>query len=123
MLMNVFCSWTPKVGLVILLALYLSPRMQAQLVSYDDFSSKHIDPTKWSGFQFFSPDQREAVRELVANPGQSGGQQPGRGRRLHIAERDYATTTDDSGGNGDTYGLVFPNPTAITETSFTVTVN
>lgn len=121
--MDSFRIWTPRVGLLVLLALCLSRPMAAQLVLYDDFSSKHIDPTKWSGFQFFSPDQREAVRELVAKPGASSSQQPGRGRRLHITERDYATTTDDFGGNGDGFGLEFANPTTITETSFTVTVN
>jgi hypothetical protein len=108
---------------VVLLMLGLSHAGVAQLVLYDNFNSKNIDPMKWTGFQFFSPDQREAVRELVADPEGSGGHQAGGGRRLHIAERDYATTTDDFGGNGDTFGLEFSNPAAITETSFTLTVN
>lgn len=121
--MNQLRTWTLQVGLVVMLTLFLSIATPAQLVLYDNFNSKHIDPNKWTGFQFFSPDQREAVRELVVNPGSSGGQQPGRGQLLHIAERDYATTTDDFGGNGDGFGLEFANPIAITETSFTVTVN
>jgi len=116
-------SLTLAVGAAILLALGLSQAATAQLVLYDNFNSTNIDPAKWTGFQFFSSDQREAVRELVADSSAGGSQQSGRGQRLHVAERDYATTTDDYGSNGDTYGLAFANPSAITEASFTVTVN
>ena len=121
--MNQLPVCTVRVGLLILLALCLSQATTAQLVLYDNFSSANIEPTKWSGFQFYSPDQREAVRELVSLSGTNGNPHSNRGRRLHIAERDYATTTDDFAASGDTFALEFANPTAITETSFTVMVN
>lgn len=114
---------TPVVLAVMLLLLALSQAGVAQLVLYDNFNSQYIDPLKWSGFQFYSPDQREAVRELVSLPGTNGDPHSNHGRRLRIAERDYAINTDDIGGSGDTFGLEFANPTAITEASFTVTVN
>jgi len=110
-------------GPSILLALCLPQAMPAQLVLYDNFNSKNIDPTKWIGWQFYNPDQREAVRELVLPPGGNGIQASVKGRRLHIFERDDATTTDDNGSNGDTFGLAFTNPAAVTEASFRVTVN
>jgi hypothetical protein len=110
-------------GPLILLALSLSQAMPAQLVLYDNFNSKNIDPTRWIGWQFFNPDQREAVRELALPHGGNGIQNSAHGRRLHISERDDATTTDDNGSNGDTFGLAFPNPVAVREVSFTVTVN
>src|SRR5215469_8967233 len=74
--MNQLRVCTVRLGLLISLALCLSQATTAQLVPYDNFNSKNIDPTKWTGFQFFTPDQREAVRELVENPGASGRQQP-----------------------------------------------
>lgn len=114
-------KWTVGVGTLVLLALALPQAGVAQLVLYDNFNSKHIDPAKWSGFQFYNPDQREAVRELVSPNGM--GQHSNGGRRLHISERDYATTTDDYGSNGDTFGLEFADPAAVTEVSFTVAVN
>jgi hypothetical protein len=104
------------------LTLVLSHGGTAQLVLYDNFNSKNIDPSKWIGWQFYNPDQREAVREIVSAASENGGQGSVPGRRLHISERDYAATTDDNGSNGDTFGLGFPNPNAVTEASFTVTV-
>ena len=83
-----------------------------ELALYDKFESTHIDPAKWlvtSG----DPDVREVVRRL------SGEDED---RRLHLALRAYAATTDDTGGSGNLFGVKFPKPYAITETSFSVVV-
>ena len=98
--MNPFRTWKPRFGLLIMLAIALSKVTLAQLVLYDNFNSTTIDPGKWTGFQFYSPDQREAVREVVLLSGTSYVPHPNRSGRLHLAERDEATTTDDFGGNG-----------------------
>ena len=84
----------------------------AQLLTYDNFNSRQIDPAKWSG-TFGDSDQREIVREVVGE---------GRSRRLHLAQRVYSATTDDSGGSGDVFGLEFAHPNAVTEVSLSVRV-
>ncbi len=84
----------------------------AQLVPYDNFNSRQIDPAKWSG-TFGDSDQREIVRQLVGE---------GRARRLHLSQRAYSATTDDNGGSGNVFGLEFTNPSAITEVSLNVRV-
>jgi hypothetical protein len=98
----------------VLLTLALSKVSVAQLVLYDNFNSKHIDPSKWIGWQFFDPDVREATRQPTGEE---------RDRRLHLSQTVYSATTDDLGGSGGVFGLAFPVPNAITETSFTVVVN
>ena len=78
----------------------------AQLVLYDNFNSKHIDPAKWDGF-FLDPDARDAVREIAATPEKDND------RRLHIKESTYSVTTDDNGASGSIFGLSFPVPTPL----------
>ena len=85
-----------------------------QLELYDNFKSRSLDPSKWIGWQFFDPDIREARRQIA-------GEEENRGLRLSYTA--YSATTDDSAGSGGGFGLAFPVPTAITETSFTVVVS
>lgn len=87
---------------------------QSWLVLYDNFNSKHIDPSKWGGLQFYDPDVREVVRDLAGED---------RNRRLHLSQMAYSATTDDNGSNGGGFGLAFPVPGAIDEVSFEVVVN
>jgi len=96
----------------LILTLALSKTGVTQLVPYDDFASKNIDPLKWIGWQFFDPDVREAVRQ----PLEEGG-------NLRLSLTAYSATTDDFGGSGGGFGLGFPDPNAILETSFTGVVN
>jgi len=88
----------------------------AQLVLYDNFDSKLIDPSKWLDLPA-DPDIEEAVRQLVATPGVPND------RRLHLSQRAYSATTDDIGSSGGGFGLAFPVPSAVAEISFTVVVN
>jgi hypothetical protein len=103
-----------RVALLALPQLWLFSTASAQLVLYDNFSKRTIDPAKWDGLQNAESDLRETIRELVANDD---------GYRLHLAQRAYSDVTDDSGGSGGLWGLAFPNPSAITAISFTATVN
>jgi hypothetical protein len=110
------CRWTLGVGAVTLLALSLSEAGVAQLVLYDNFNSKHIEPAKWNGAQNYDPDLRESVREIT--PTQDNG-----GHRLHLMQTAYSAVTDNIGGSGGVWGLAFPNPSAVTAVSFAVTAN
>jgi hypothetical protein len=98
----------------VLLAIAVSKPASAQLVLYDNFNSKHIDPSKWSGLQFYDPDVREVVRDLAGED---------RNRRLHLSQMAYSATADDNGSSGGGFGLAFPVPGAIDEVSFDVVVN
>jgi hypothetical protein len=106
-------KWVIPVSVLVLLASALAKAGVSQLVLYDDFQSRRIDPSKWTGWQFFDPDVREAVRQLVGEE---------ENRRLRLSYTTYSATTDDSGGSGGGFGLAFPVPSAITETSFTAVV-
>lgn len=88
------------------------------LVLYDDFNGPWIDPAKWNGTAGDFSELREALRELT--PAFQG---EGNDRRLHVLIHDYADTRSDQGGFGGRFGLLFPRPDLITETSFTVAVN
>ncbi|HMJ22851.1 MAG TPA: hypothetical protein VK513_13120 [Terriglobales bacterium] len=72
----------------VLLAIAVSKPASAQLVLYDNFNSKHIDPSKWIGLQFYDPDVREVVRDLAGED---------RNRRLHLSQVAYSATTDNNG--------------------------
>ncbi len=95
-----------------LLTVALSKAGVAQLVLYDDFESRNIDPSKWVG-TFGDQDQREVVRTLVGEED----------RRLRLSQIAYSATTDNFGSSGNIFGLLFPVPSVITETLFTVIVN
>jgi hypothetical protein len=95
----------------LLVTFTLSKAALAQLVLYDDFKSTKIDASKWTGWQFFDPDLREAVRQLTGEEEY---------RRLHLSQRAYSATSDDSGASGGGFGLAFPVPNAIRELSFTL---
>jgi len=98
----------------ILVCTALSQPSSAQLVPYDDFSSRYINPAKWNGSQNYDPDLREAVRQIVH--GKNHGS-------LRLSQTAYSSTADDAGASGGVFGLMFPNPDAVTEVSFTVSVN
>jgi hypothetical protein len=106
-------NWTSVVCALVLLTFGLSTAGVAQMVLYDNFQSKQINPSKWVGWQFFDPDIREATRQLTGEEEK---------RRLHLSQRAYSATTDDSGASGGGFGLQFPVPSAITEVSFTLNV-
>lgn len=106
-------QWTFLTLALVLLAFTFSKASVTQLVLYDNFQAKRIDPSKWIGWQFFDPDVREAVRQLVGEE---------ENRRLHLSLTAYSATTDNLGGSGGEFGLAFPVPNAVTEASFTVVV-
>ena len=89
-------KWTFACWALVLLTFALSKAGVAQLVLYDNFNSKQIDPSKWNGWQFFDPDVREATRQLVGEE---------ENRRLRLSQTAYSATTDDSGGSGGGFGL------------------
>ena len=102
---------------LVLLTIVLSKAAVAQLVLYDNFNSKRIDPSKWTG-EPSSPsgsdiDRREVAVELVG----------GGNRRLHLLETVYSATTDDNGMGGSGFGLGFAAPGKVTAVSFTLAVN
>jgi len=78
---------------------------QTQLVLYDNFKSRNLDPSKWIGWQFFDSDIREAGRQLAGEE---------ENRRLRLSYTAYSATSDDFGGSGGGFGLAFPVPSAIT---------
>jgi hypothetical protein len=86
----------------------------AQTVSYDDFKSHRIDPSKWIGGQNYDPDLRETTRAIAREDENRG---------LHLAQTAYSSTVDDVGGSGGVFGLNFAVPDAINETAFSVVVN
>lgn len=102
------------ISVLLLLAVTLSKANVTQLVLYDTFTSATIDPARWTGWQFFDPDVREAVRQTTGEV---------EDRHLRFASTAYSATTDDFGGSGGGFGLAFPVPSAITEISFTAVVN
>jgi hypothetical protein len=102
-----------SVLVLLTLALSIAGVAQTQLVLYDNFKSRNIDPSKWNGWQFFDFDVREAVRQLAGEE---------ENRRLRLSLTAYSATTDDFGASGGGFGLAFPNPGAVTEVSFDLTV-
>jgi len=107
-------KWVIPVSVLVLLAGALAKAGVSQLVLYDNFQSRKLDPSKWNGWQFFDFNVLDAARQL------SGEEE---NRRLHLSLTAYAPTTDDFGASGGGFGLAFPNPGAVTEVSFDLTVN
>ena len=88
-------------------------------VLYDNFSSGHIDPSKWVGepaslVTASDKDRREVAVEVVGED---------ESRRLRISETTYSAISDNDGSSGYGFGLGFANPSQITAVSFTLTVN
>ena len=96
-------------------AVTFSKAAVSQLVLYDNFSSRAINPAKWTGWQFFDPDIGEAGWQLVGEDGNNRG--------LHLFLTAYSATSDDFGASGGAFGLTFPTPSAINEVAFTVVVD
>jgi hypothetical protein len=84
----------------VFLFLFVSVPAQAQLVLYDDFNSRFIDPGKWVVNQSGNDSSREYVREIQSN-------------RLRMAIRNYGDTNSDSGGRFDGTFLESPIPTPL----------
>jgi len=99
-----------------LLTLALSKASNAQLVLYDNFNSKHIDPTKWVGAPTSlasDANRREVAVQLFGDEN----------RRLRISETIYSANTDNTGSGGDGFGVSFASPEKVTAVSFTLEVN
>ena len=111
-------KWT-ILGCALALPILTSSAGAWQLRLYDNFSSKHIDPSKWVGEPASiaggsDKDRREVTVEL------SGA---GAARHLHIAENTYSDVTDNNGASGTGFGLGFAEPSKVTAVSFTLVVN
>src|SRR5438132_13139768 len=83
---------------------------QTQLVLYDNFKSRNLDPSKWIGWQFFDYDIRQAGRQLLGEE---------ENRRLRLSYTAYSATSDDFGRSGGGFCLALTVLTASTETSCT----
>lgn len=102
------------IWMLVLLTLALSKSGNAQLVLYDNFNSKQINPAKWIGVRS-SPEGSEANRREVAI--QLVGEE---NRRLRISETVYSANTDNNGSGGHGFGLNFASPDKVTAVSFTL---
>src|SRR5215469_14368416 len=107
------------VSVSVFIAVVLSNAGVAQLVLYDNFRSKQIDPSKWVGEPSSVPggsdkDRREVTVGLVGEA---------ENRRLHISETAYSAITDDNGASGSGFGLGFANPSQLKAVSFTLAVD
>lgn len=112
-------KWTLLTLVLVLVTLTLPKAGVAQLVLYDDFTSKNIDPSKWVGEPSSTPggsdkDRREVAVQLVGGKGN---------RRLRLLETAYSATTDNNGGSGSGFGLGFAVPSKVKAVSFTLAVN
>jgi len=107
------------VSVSVFMAVALSKAGVGQLVLYDNFRSKKIDPSKWVGEPSSVPggsdkDRREVTVGLVGEA---------ENRRLHISETAYSAITDDNGASGSGFGLGFANPSHVKAVSFTLAVD
>lgn len=94
-------EWTHGVGALVLLALALSQASVAQLVLYDNFSERFLDPSRWipnSTCSTFST--LECVREI-----QHDG--------LRLTVRNYGATNSNQGSQFGLSELHFTNPASI----------
>src|SRR2546423_5863043 len=87
---------------------------QTQLVLYDNFKSRNLDPSKWIGWQFFDSDIREAGRQLFGEE---------ENRRLRLSYTAYSATSDDFGGSGGGFCPSLPVSSAHTGTTVSLAVN
>jgi hypothetical protein len=104
------------VWIAVLLTLALSKAGNAQLVLYDNFNSKQINPSKWVGAPTSlasDANRREVAVQLVGEEN----------RRLRISETVYSASTDDTGSGGDGFGVSFASPERVTAVSFTLALN
>jgi len=106
-----------QVVVVVVGTLHWCETASAQMILYDNFDASVIDPAKWVGAEGYDPDIREALRQIAAVPGVP------KDKRLHLMQRVYSATTDNSGSSGGLFGLSFPNPSTVTAVSFTLVVN
>ena len=89
-------------GLLALLVLATLPCAAQNLIPYDDFDGKFINPSKWAyGFCYSSavPDL-ECVREI-------------RDEKLHLAHRTFALTNSNTDQQNGGAGVGFANPETI----------
>lgn len=97
-----------SICLAVLLILAASPTQALEsLVLYDDFTSKHIDPHKWSGQDFGRGT--EAVRKIQDH-------------RLRMFFRTFGETASDRDSRFSVLRLGVLNPAAVTAIQATVTV-
>jgi len=104
------------IWIVVLLTFALSKAGNAQLVLYDNFNSKQINPAKWVGAPTSlasDANRREVAVQLVGEEN----------RRLRISETVYSANTDNTGSGGDGFGVGFASPEKVTAVSFTLAVN
>ena len=82
-----------------ILAILISPVWAVDLVLYDDFNAKLINPDKWFGRVSGSSGNElfETIREI-------------KGNRLHLLGRGYGRTDIGSGGSASGVQLFFSNP-------------
>lgn len=104
------------IWMVLLLIVALSKAGNAQLVLYDNFNSKQIDPAKWVGAATSlasDANRREVAVQLVGEEN----------RHLRISETIYSPNTENTGSSGDGFGIGFASPEKVTAVSFTLAVN
>lgn len=94
-----------------------TPPVVKQLVLYDDFNGRWIDPEKWGDWS-----DLQGVRHAVIDLSQSY-QGAGNDRRLRIFQRANSLTIGDSDVRWGWLALQVTNPASITEISFEITVN
>jgi hypothetical protein len=104
------------IWMLALLTLALCKAGVAQLVLYDNFNSKQIDPAKWVGAPTSlasDANRREVAVQVVGE----------KNRRLRISETIYSANTDNTGSGGDGFGVSFASPEKVTAVSFTLALN
>jgi len=104
---------------LVLFTVGLSTPGIAQLKLYDNFRSKHIDPSKWVGEPASlagnsGKDRREVSVRLTGEE---------ENRRLQILQTNYSATTDNNGAGGNGFGLGFAQPSKVKAVSFTLAVD
>ena len=112
-------TWVHLRLAMVLLLLALPATAAAQLVLYDDFSAKRIDPVKWIGVPTSVSADGEADRREVS----VGLLGQGASRGLHISQTMYSTTGTNTGAGSSGFGLGFANAIKLTAVSFSLVVN